>query len=202
MATAPTIQLIRAWSDLDFVRFGYPDDATGNARLQLQVDRALAYLGYVTGRQYVDPQTDVFPLVKTALDQAVQMRTEQVVLALASDQLETAGDVDMIASFSAGPYTESRKDTLAQPERRALNPWPALNDLLWMLLGLFPGEDNDRVMERFDYWRYLLSGITAPAWQTVEVNWGRGMGLNDWWSTFHNVLPPGPIPEWNDSRIG
>lgn len=196
MAVAPTTDNIRTWSKLDLDREGY---AVGDdSLLQVQLDRAIAYITYVTGRTYVQSQTDTHPVVKTMLDQAVQMRTEQVILSLSDDSLSSVGDIDLIASFSAGSYSETRKDT-TDTIRKALNPWPPLNDLLWMLLGLMPGETNDDVLDRYDYWRQLLSGINAPAWGIVEVDWGRGMGLNDWpfGSAWHGPLPdslPGPVP--------
>lgn len=203
MATAPDITLIRAVSDLDFARYGYGDDATGNVRLGVQLERAEAYISYVTGRTYAQPQTDQWPLVKTTMDQAVQMRTEQVVLSLAADQLDTVADIDLITSFSAGSYTESRKDPDASAKQRVLNPWRALDDILWILLGLFPGETNDVVSDRFDWWRYVLGlGFVAPAWQVVEVDWSRGLGLNDWFTYPHNGPFFGPLPEVEDSRIG
>jgi hypothetical protein len=198
MATAPTRDSIRAWTALDLAGLGYGTDAPGDAKLQVQLDRAVMYLGWVTSRQYADGQTDTFPLVKTAMDQAVQMRAEQVILGLAADQLETVGDVDLIATFSAGPYSETRKDTEAR--KQSLNPWPMLDDLLWLLLGLFPGETNDRVLERYGYWLYLLRGINVPAWQVVETDWGRGMGASDFWFG-HNFLGA-PIGAWPDGRIG
>jgi hypothetical protein len=198
MAAAPTITEIRAWSDLDFATYGYPEGGDGDIRLQLQLDRALMYLGYVTGRQYTDPQTDQFGLVKTGMDQAVQMRTEQVILALAGDQLDSVADIDLIASFSAGSYSETRRDTVAE-QQKMLNPWPTLNDLLWMLLGLFPGEVNAVVDERYDYWRALLMGIQKPAWGVVEVDWARGLGQPAW-PYGQNVLGGidgliGPLPD-------
>lgn len=179
MATAPTIDELRAWSDIDFVGLGYGDNGPGNIKLQLQIDRALMYLGYITGRQYADPQTDTFGLVKTAMDQAVQMRMEQVIQMLAADQLETMADIDMISTFSAGSYSETRRDTITAIQKM-LNPWPAFNDLLWMLLGTFPGEVNDVVDSRYAYWWQLLNGVNAPAWQTIEVDWGRGLGIEAW----------------------
>lgn len=200
MATPPTTADIRAWSSLDFPLLLYGEDAAGQARLQLQLDRAVMYVGWVTSRQYSDAQTDTFGLVKTAMDQAVQMRTEQVVLGLAADTLETVGDIDLIQTFSAGQYSETRKDTDRQ--KQSLNPWPMLDEILWMLLGLFPGETNDRVAERYGYWLALLRGFNPPSWEVIETDWGRGMGLAGDWYGWHNFMPPGPIPIIEDTRIG
>lgn len=204
MATAPTTDDVRAWSDLDFARFGYGTDARGETRLALQLARAEAYLTYITSRTYAQAQTDQFALAKLTMDQVVQMRTEQLIMVMAADQIETAGDIDLIASFGAGAYNETRRDTTTRPASgKNLNPWPALDSLLWMLLGLFPGEDNEGVLNQFDYWRFLLTGQTAPAWQAVEVDWGRGMGLaGGYWAQGPQNILIGPLPEVNDSRIG
>lgn len=193
MATAPSTSDIRSWSSLDFPRYGYPATSAGDTKLEVQLARAESYIAYLTSRTYAQPQTDQFAMVKTVMDQAVQMRTEQVVMALASDQLETAADFDMIASFGAGSYNETRRsDVKSTGQNKPLNPWPALNDILWMLLGLFPGETNDGVLDQYDYWRYQLTGVTPPSWQTVEVDWGRGEGLNaGWWGTHLNAGLPG-----------
>lgn len=197
MAAAPTASDIIGASKLDFPEKGYAD-AT---ELQPVVDQAVDWLAYVTSRRYSDAQTDSFPEVKSAMDLAVRMRTEQLVLTAQPEILETAADFDLIASFSAGLYSETRRgigEAVSKGGKGALNPWPALNDLLWMLLGLFPGETNDNVLDRYDYWMALLMGQNAPSWQVVEVDWGRGMGLDAW--PWHNVWPD-PAGVW-DTRIG
>jgi hypothetical protein len=207
MATAPTAAEVRARSRLDFSAEGYPED-DGELGLQERVvDPAVNWLWYVTARSYSDAQTDQFPQIEDMLDLAVRMRSEQIVLQARYDQLETSADIDMISSFSAGLYSETRRgsnDTVKPP--RMLNPWPPLNDLLWLLLGLFPGETNDLVSDRADYWEELMTGQVAPAWGTVEVDWGRGMGLwrkgpSGWeWPGWPGSLP-GPPPDPENATI-
>lgn len=166
----PTAAAVREWSNVDFATKGYPEPGPSEPdRLQTVVDRAAAYVTFVTARPLDSTMPALFmPLAQ----QAVQMRTEQIVERSQGDVVESAGDIDMIASFSAGDYSETRKDTGKRETQTNLNPWPALNELLWMLLGLAPGETNEAVSERLDWWRYMLGmQPNAPAWQMVEVAW-------------------------------
>ena len=205
MATPPTAAEVRERSRLDFAGEGYPEDDGPLGLQQRVVDPAVNWLWYVTARSYSDAQTDQYPQVEDMLDLAVRMRSEQIVLQARLDQLETAADIDMIASFSAGLYSETRRgynDTAKPP--KMLNPWPPLNDLLWLLLGLFPGETNDLVSDRYDYWVGLLTGAVAPAWGTVEVDWGRGMGLWRKGPAGLDAWPdslPGPWPDAENATI-
>ena len=67
-----------------------------------------------------------------------------------------------------------------------------------MLLGLYPGETNQAVLDRMEYWEDLLNeDQVAPAWGIVEVDWGRGMGLEPaglglerYWPGAIGVVPP------------
>jgi hypothetical protein len=167
---APTAEDVRTWSRVDFadVDLGYAAPVGADPDpLQPVVDRAIAYVTAVTARPYDDTCPTLFvPL----MNQAAQMRTEQLVYQESADAVETAGDFDLIGSFSAGSYSETRRD---QPrQRRPLNPWPALEDLLWLLLGLAPGETNDAVEAMNDWWRLELGLMpNPPAWALVEVDW-------------------------------
>jgi hypothetical protein len=113
------------------------------------------------------------------MNQAAKMRTEQIVYQDSADNVETAGDYDMIQSFSAGSYSETRRELEKPP--RMLNPWPALDRLLWLLLTLTPdelaGDGNAAVEARAAYWAWVL-GLTPvpPAWATIEVDWAEGLG--------------------------
>jgi hypothetical protein len=163
---APTASLVRSLSRVDFAAEGYTDDA----QLAIPVGWATDYVGFVTAR----PCDETMPAMLAGMAlQAVVMRTEQIVMVERPENVETVGDIDMISNFSAGAYSETRFETRSRPERAALNAWPPLNDLLWLLLGLLPGEVNDVVSDRYDYWVGLLTGMHAPAWGIVEVDWAR-----------------------------
>src|SRR5437764_676041 len=153
---APTAADIREWSRVDFADpdLDYPEPSGSDPDpLQPVVDRATSYVSFVTGRTY---DGTVPGLLVPLMNQAAQMRTEQIAQQLKADTVETAGDIDLIGSFSAGGYSETRHDPDRRGEQRALNPWPALADLLWLLMTLLPGEVNAAVDQMRDYWRYIL----------------------------------------------
>jgi hypothetical protein len=172
----PDASRVREISQVDFDGRGFPTpEGTDSDPLQLYVDRACAYVEFITAR----PLDATCPaMLEPIAEQAVQMRTEQIMFQTSDDSAETAGDFDLIASFGAGTYNETRRDaTTAQGQVKPLNPWPALNDLLWMLLTLVPGEANAVVEARADYWRGL-AGPVPPAWEIIEVDWSGGLGLS------------------------
>ena len=162
---APTAADVRAHSLVNFEEFGYPEDTPDP--LQYVVDQANSWLTLVTGRSYTVPLTSPPPdptILVPLMDQAVRMRTEQIVMQSQQDNVETAGDFDLIASFSAGSYSETRRDNMKNSQM--INPWPALNNLLFMLL-----DDDHR-----DFWLWWMTGIQPPAWNTVMLDWAEGLG--------------------------
>lgn len=126
-------------------------------------------------------------LAPVALE-AAALTTAQLVVQSDPDYLGTIND-DSLAAFSIGPYSETRRDPTKTPSKGALllNPWPRLNDALWLLLGLLPGEVNAVVSDKYDYWITLLTGLQAPAWALEEIDWTGTRGLG-WWGL------PEPIP--------
>jgi len=155
----PTADDIRLWSRVDFDEQEY----TADSDLDREIGRAAGYLLFVTGRPYDSMPVEFVALVQ----QATQMRVEQQILGDTADQAETAAD-ELVQSFSAGAYTEARRgygDYKAANEALLVNKWPALNDLLWMLM-----TDAKRA-----YWRSHLSGVTTPAWGVVEVDWSNAL---------------------------
>ena len=177
MAETPTAATIRASSQVDFGSLGFPDGGDPDP-LQAPVDQATSYITWVTGRTWDNP-LPMDPMTVPIMDQAAQMRTEQIVYQDSADNVETAGDYDMIQSFTAGSYSETRRELEKPP--RMLNPWPALDRLLWLLLSQTPAEiaagGNGPVQDRFDYWRWVLGmAPVPPAWETIEVDWAEGLG--------------------------
>lgn len=150
----PDAASVRVMSKVNFDDLGYSDDTD----LQVVVDQANAYFEWVTGR----PLDTTMPSGLAPLAaQAVRMRSEQVAFQAQEDYVDTATD-DVISSFSAGTYSETRRD----PTKRILvNSWGALNDLLWMAM----------TPEKYDYWQELLSGVIAPSFEITEVAWSHAM---------------------------
>lgn len=163
---APTADDVYAESKLPWRRLGYPD-ATSIEHLILD---AVGYVTWITGRYFSDfgyPQgidgaepIAAEPVLTRGLRRAVRMRAEQLAKQDQPGYIDTATD-DLIASFSAGPYSESRRDPTRRGEQRILNMWPGLNDLLWQLM----------TEERFEYWRLILGMANAPAFSVEEVDW-------------------------------
>lgn len=179
MSLPPTAADVRGWSKVDFSdsEIGYPPPSGGASdSLQFVVDQAVAYVAQVTARNVDGTMPTVLVPVAQA---AVLRRTEQLVQMSREDNVETAGEVDLVQSFSAGAYEETRRDTSSkQNGPSTLNPWPELERILWLLLTETPDEiaagGNPTVSDRRDYWRWILGqGSQLPAWETVEVDWSR-----------------------------
>lgn len=152
----PTASDVRTWSRIDFGALGYPE-ATPDP-LQVLVDRAAAYVGGVTGRVASDfPTGD--PLIPV-VEQAVQLRTEQLAYESQEDYVETAAD-DVVQSFSAGNYSETRVDPLKRAAMHTLNANPALERALWLCM----------TPDKQDEWTALLGGAHVPAVNVAEVDW-------------------------------
>jgi hypothetical protein len=134
-----------------------------------------AYIISTTGRVWADwPMPTSFtdaalltvtPELIALARKAHIMRVEQVVQQDQPGYAGTASD-DLIQSMSVGSYSETRRDTATirggrQAAKPLLNTHPGLNALLEALM----------TEERFDFWRYRLTGVTPPAMQVEEVNW-------------------------------
>lgn len=156
----PDAESVAALSKVDFGVLGYSvDDGT----LQAIVDQADAYVEWVTG-QTLD---SAMPSGLVAIaEQAVRMRTEQIAFQAQEDYIEGATD-ETIQSFSAGSYSETRRDPTRRGEQKMLNAWQALTDILWMLM----------TPDKYDYWLSFLSGVHAPAFEVTEVAWSSSGGF-------------------------
>lgn len=162
MATAPTAAQILEWSNVDFAALGYPDAPS----LGFVVDRANAALEQVSGQTWASMPAN---FVKLA-EQAVQGLTEQLAYRSTEEYAETLSDWDLIQSFSAGGYSETRRSPDDMFKARLLNAWPWLSDLLWLMLS-----DDKR-----DYWLGFFGG-SQPAFEVTEVDWAEEYGpYGDW----------------------
>lgn len=166
----PTTDEIRLWSQLNFARYGYADDP----KLANVIDRSSAYVCWVTGQRVDAPLLDASmsptgnPLdLEPIMDQAIQMRVEQVVLQGRTGYLGSAAEMDVIQSFSAGSYSEQRARggfaSRTGAAEKSINKWPSLEELLWMLM----------TEERFAFWLAFVSGQPIPASWVEEINWTR-----------------------------
>jgi hypothetical protein len=184
----PTVDEIRLWSRVKFAREGYADDE----KLANVIDRSAAYVSWVTG-QRVDAVTldasmsptgsplDLEPI----MDQAIQMRVEQVVLQGRTGYLGSAAEMDVIQSFSAGGYSEQRARggfaSRTGAAEKSINKWPSLEELLWMLM----------TEERFAFWLAFVSGQPLASFWVEEIDWrqaGTGVTFFEPWDRY--VLAP------------
>jgi hypothetical protein len=160
----PTTDEIRAWSTVRWPRFGVTDDAL----LQERINRAAAYVAFVTGQNFDAPTVASWATLtstETLLRQAIQLRTEQITVQGGRGHISSAAENEVVQSFTAGSYSESRRDPARRGEQKSLNTWPALDELLWMLM----------TDERYGWWYAYITGKPFPATWVEEVEW-RGPG--------------------------
>lgn len=199
METPTAADVRAAYPKFDWPGRGYAVPSSGDDPLQPLVDEAVSYVSNITWRALDSTMPPV--LAPTAL-RAVALRTAQTLLQGDDEYAATVND-DAIASFSIGPYSETRRDTSTlrggrSPATERLNAWPALEQLLWILLSLVYGESNRKVDERRNYWRGLLQNINPPAFGLQEVDWTNGLtgrGLYGGWGL------PGPTVDVADPVV-
>lgn len=146
---------VRLWSLVDFGSLGFPA-TTPDAKLQVYVDRAVASVTGVTKRPLTAVPDALVPLMQLA----IQVRTEMLVAQAQPDYVETLADFDLIANFSAGPYSETRRGIGEAAQAKVLSSNPLLHGLLFELL-------SDEARE--DYLLYL-QGFSAPALAFAEID--------------------------------
>ena len=165
-ALPPTVADVKGWSLVDFSSLDapVPDDD-----LQVQLDRTCAYLAAVTGRPFDDSMPQ--PLLPIAQD-AIQLSVELNSFKSQPDYVETASD-DLIQSFSAGNYSETRKEpgrsrytgmTTGLP---VISDNPQLNQDIWLLC----------TPQMQEYWRFVLQNQGAPTIEVTEADWGNYDGI-------------------------
>jgi hypothetical protein len=166
VALPPTVDELKTWSRVDFASL---DEPYSDEDLEIRLVRAEDYLTAYTGRAM--DATMPAPLVHIA-EEAIQLRVEQICFQEQSDYVETSND-NLIQSFSAGNYSETRREpgrtryagaTTGIPE---LNPNESLNRDIWLLC----------TPEMQDYWRYITQGQGGVAIETTEVDWDNYDGL-------------------------
>lgn len=153
---APTAEEIVAASQLNFAEQGYDD-----AQVGVIVSSANSLLTAITGLTF-DPRGNIDSNIEALVRMAVRGFSEQIAYQGTPEYLETLADFDLIQNFSAGPYSEARRNAGDAMKARMLNAWPWLNGLLWSIL-----TDDKR-----DYWNSVFSGLNAPAFAVTEVAWG------------------------------
>ena len=145
---------------INFPALGYPEEDD----IQPLIDRSWAWLGFMTGHSqqwgtsmasWSDP--DMEPLV----EMVTRAKTEVLAYQNQEDIMETAADFMLISSFSAGSYSETRRDIKDLKEARLLDADPRINSVLWALMS----------PEMRDIWEDWLTPGNAPAFEVTEMIW-------------------------------
>jgi hypothetical protein len=126
----PTSATIRTWTPttVDYAALGYPEGTPDP--LQTLVEESLAQLRRFTGWALADVAVEDEPLFR----RAAWMLTYLAAAEVTEDRLDTLADFDLLKSFGAGNYNETRRDLGELAKARMLVPWPSLNTLLWDLM--------------------------------------------------------------------
>lgn len=192
----PTAAYVRARTPrFDWSEVGYPAPDGPGDPLDEEVGDAIEYVQNVTWRKLDD--TMPVELARSAL-RAVLLRTQQQVIQADPDMVETAND-EVVQSFSAGGYSETRKDPGRRGEQSQVNPNPDLSRLLWLLM----------TPEAFSWWRAFLSGqapglpasVALGGFQVLEVAWDlihappyEDVLPDQYRSTYFQPVDPGDLP--------
>lgn len=98
--------------------------------------------------------------------EAVLSLVEWLAFRKQEDVIETLGDFDLISSFSAGSYSESRRSGKdSQEANRAM-----LRGLLWPIMS----------PDKQDEWIQLETGVNAPSFEVTEVDWSGGSSMSSY----------------------
>lgn len=182
----PTAAEVRSWSRVDFAAQGFPP-ATPDP-LDEYMARAYGFLGELVGRG-CDPLPDTILEVPVRMEplyrQALQRILEILVMNAAEDVVSTLADFQLLSSFSAGNYSETRRSLTELKDARMLVADPGLNSLLWMLM----------TPEKRSFWMAWLTGENEPAYAYEEhLGWPFAGPRSDPWS-------PGAV-DWNFQSSG
>jgi hypothetical protein len=165
-ALPPTVADLKTWSRIDFSSLDAPYT---DADLQELINRTAAYLTAVTGTAMDGSLT---PALVPIAEDAFQIRIEETVFKSQPDYVETEAD-DLIQSFTAGNYSESRHEpgrsryTGVTTGLPSIDPNARLNFDIWLLC----------TPQMQEYWRFVMQNQGAPAIEVTEADWGNYDGL-------------------------
>lgn len=163
---APSAAQIKEWTELDTL------SGASAVKAARTVARANAMFLRFTGLRFESVPVELEPLV----EQAVQGLAELLTYQTSPETLEALSDFDLIKSFSAGPYSETRRDPAEAAKARLLVPWPWLSDSLWGFM----------TPERREFYDVMFGGKPAPSFSVSEMDWGGYQELDPpmWGSDF------------------
>jgi hypothetical protein len=156
----PTAASIREDSRVDFAPLGYPEGTPDP--LDDLVAIGIGFFYQFTGR--MPDSTWPAELPESAADYVVRRIVEILAFQAQNEYVETLGDFQLLSSFSAGSYSESRRSLTELKEARMLVGDPALDAVLWSLM----------TDEKQEEWQEWVKGEPGPAWGVTEVEWAAG----------------------------
>lgn len=126
VSALPTIQDIRERSNVEWAEYGYPApaDFSDPDRLEFLLEESVAEYESLMG---IDP-AEVTDRRSPLVHKAIRMLVEFNAGASQAEALASVVDFDVIQSFSAGGYSETKRDYRVVPG--IIHPWPQLNRLL------------------------------------------------------------------------
>lgn len=130
---------------------------------QFLVDVAVNFVEGVTGRKLDASMPTEFDEIALAV---VQRLTEVSFYQSSPDFIETISDFGIIASFSAGNYSETRRGLDELRKSGMVVPDPYLNSLLWGLM----------TPDKQDEWIAWTTGKPLPDFEVTEIAWNADAG--------------------------
>lgn len=179
---APTATEIHEWSQVDFDRLGFAGE-----RLERLIASVWAWLGSATG-QNLAVMADDWALVPSGasarplIEMVVQRKVEVMANQLTPDQAETLADFKLISTFSAGGYSETRRNLDELRKNVLIDADPLVNEALWPLM----------TPDQQDIWLGWLNGVNAPAFEITHVDWS-GTWWDDRFGDYVGVTDPWEI---------
>jgi hypothetical protein len=166
---APTVDSLRIATNVDFASLGYDEDAKLGRLLNVAVRTVHIYTDQAWAAETPYTFVPVAPLTgadEVMVEEAVYTFTEWLAHHKQADVIETMGDFELISSFSAGSYSETRRSGKdSQEASRAL-----LRNLLWPIMSA----------DKQDEWLALEAGVVVPSFAVTEVDWqGLGVGVSE-----------------------
>jgi hypothetical protein len=146
----PTAAQIREWSKVDFDALGFDTDEALARLVRLAVAQVTRWTG-----QFWNVETGVYSDLAPALgseplaEDLVQKFVEWEAFRKQEDRAETMADFDLLSSFSAGGYSETRRSGKDAMEAQVAT----LKALLWPVMSY----------EAQEAWIEMIGGPPAPA---------------------------------------
>lgn len=177
----PTVDTIRAESKVGFAELGFGEPAvdTDPDPLELLLNESIAELVMLLAEVGVTLDIDTIDAnsgMALLVNRAIRMLTEYNAVRAQQEQVETAGDFDMVQSFSVSSISETRRSMSANAN--ILHPWPALNKLLGGIVSLIRTGTLTGLDPRVPVIQSVEPGAPKPGWDLMyATRWMESVGI-------------------------